>query len=378
MRLDFAGSASALAAPARPAAGAELRRPRFTLQAEMGGSCLKLEVALIGCGGHAGTHAEAIQASSFARLVACADLDEGRARKFAQRHGIPASYGALAPMLRERKPELLIIAAFPTAHPPLVREAVSHGVQAILCEKPLALNASQAREIAELSERTGALIAEGLMYRSHPQIAQAKRLVAEGSIGAVRYIHAQFTDYESASPDNWRNNRALGGGSMTAKGCYLVDVCNEFAGARARAAFAVETVHPVFGVEIGVTGTILYENGVTAQFETNHRSVWREEIRICGTKGTLRIPHAIVTKAQPREFVLERDGAYEARPMRVETFAFEAGNSYAMQLHRLYRCIREGGEPPVPLADSCRNYRVTDALMRSAASGRLEPVEWDD
>lgn len=337
---------------------------------------MTIQVGIVGCGGHANTHASAILESGFADLAACADINAERARQFADKYGVKDSYGSLQEMAAAHRLDLLIIVAFPTVHPPLVREAVEYGIRHILCEKPLALDSRQAEEIEALAAETGALVVEGLMYRSHPQIGKAKQLLDSGAIGEIRCIHAQFSDYASSNPGNWRNNRSLGGGSMTAKGCYLVDACNLFSGSRAKSAFCYETVNPEFNVEVGETGTILYENGVTAQFETNHRSVWREEIKICGTKGTLLIPHAIVTKTQRREIVLESNGAYESRPMHVETIEFDAHNSYLLQLKNLHDCIRDGAPPNFPIRDSIANYKVTDALMRSVASGKLEPVDW--
>ncbi|TDF91980.1 Gfo/Idh/MocA family protein [Paenibacillus piri] len=338
---------------------------------------MTIQIGIVGCGGHANTHGATIAESPFATLVACADIDPERARLFAETHGAPYSYGSLEEMAQNHSLDLLIIVAFPTVHPPLIKEAVGYGIKTILCEKPVALNAGQVQEIIEVAKQTGTTVVEGLMYRSHPQIRQARKLIGNGTIGDVRYIHAQFSDYRNLNPGNWRNDSKLGGGSMTAKGCYLVDACNLFSGARAAAAFCIESNDSDYGgVEIGETGTILYENGVTAQFETNHRSCWREEIKVCGTLGTLVIPHAIVTKSQTRTIEVQLEGSYERRPMQIEAHSFDVHNSYALQLENIYRCIREGASLNMPLEHSLANYKVTDALMKSVHSGKLEKVEW--
>jgi predicted dehydrogenase len=338
---------------------------------------MKINIGIVGCGNHANNHAEIIKNSTFAALTACADIDRNRAKDFARKYGCEHSYGSLKDMAEAHKLDLLIIVAFPTVHPPLIKEAIEYGIKTIICEKPLALNADQAKEIQAIAEKSGALVVEGLMYRSHPQLIKAKELISSGAIGDIRYIHGQFSDYASVNPGNWRNNKNLGGGSMTAKGCYLVDACNLFSGSRAKAAFCLESVNPEFNVEIGETGTILYENGVTAQFETNHRSVWREEIKVSGTKGTLVIPHAIVTKTQTRQIELQMDGAYEARPVQTEIIEFEPHNSYRLQLENICKCITDGVKPNLPIADSVINYTVTDALMKSVKNGCLETVSWD-
>jgi predicted dehydrogenase len=338
---------------------------------------MSLNVGILGCGNHANTHAATVKESSFAQLIACADVDSVRARIFAEKYGVNNNYGSLKEMVDNHKLDLLIIVAFPTVHLPLINEAVSYGIKAIICEKPFALNAEQASSILALAKQSDTFIVEGLMYRSHPQIQKAKELISSGAIGDVRYIHTHFCDFANADPANWRNHRNLAGGSMTAKGCYLVDASNLFSDSRAKAAFCTETIDPHYDVEIGKTGTILYENGVTAQFETNHRSSWREEFKITGTKGSLVIPHAIMTLYQKRKIELQfEQGVY--LPTIIETVEFDECSSTALQLENVYRCIREGASPNATLEDSLINYKVTDALMKSSQTGMLEPIVWNE
>ena len=335
-----------------------------------------LSIGLVGCGNHAERHASVVGNSTAAELVGCADLDLSRARAFADEHAIPTAYGGLDDLLTGAPLDGLIIAAVPTAHPTLVESAIDHGIEAVLCEKPLVVpgEGHRARAIQERAEATGTLVIEGLMYRHHPQLQRAIEIVKGGRIGAVRYIHGQFTDYYKGNADNWRNDPERGGGAMGAKGCYLVDAANVFADAPPVEAVCLDTHDETFDVGIGQTGTIRYANGVTAQFETNHRSVWREELRICGTEGTLVVPHAIVTTTQPREIELQLGGAYEREPRTEEIISFEPVNSYARQFENFCACLRGTAEPVVSLADSVANYTLVDALMTSAATDRVEPV----
>jgi len=338
---------------------------------------MSIKVGIVGCGSHAHTHAEAIASHPETTLVSCLDADSERANRFAAEYGGAKPYSSLSDMVRGETIDLLIIAAFPSVHAKLVIEALQCGVSMILCEKPLGLTLDEALDIERQAKRTKSIVLEGLMYRSHPQLRKAYELVGDGAIGEVQYMHAQFTDYSNDHPGNWRNNRSLGGGSMTAKGCYLVDACNLFAGSRAEAAFAVETVDRDRQVEIGVSGTIRYENGAIGHFETNHRSVWREEFRIVGTSGTIIIPHAIVTKNQQREIILERNGLYEFRPSEKEVYTFDACNSYKLQLDNICNVLRGDAQPNYPIQAAIANYRVTDAIVKSVQSGKMETVQWE-
>lgn len=336
-----------------------------------------LSIGLVGCGTQSDRHADVVAATDGAAFVGCADLDEERARAFADDHDLPAAYGSLDELVDEESLDALVIAAVPTAHPDLVESAIDRGVEAILCEKPMVVpgEGERARELQALAAETDTLLVEGLMYRHHPQIQRALELVAEGAIGDVRYVYGQFSDYYSADADDWRNDADLGGGAMGAKGCYMLDACNVFADAAPAEAVCRETRDEEFDVEIGQTGTVVYENGVTAQFETNHRSVWREELKVCGTEGTIVVPHAIVTESQPREIELQVGGAYEHEPREDETITFEPVNSYARQFENFRDCVRGEADPVVPLADSIANYDLADALLRSTETDRVEPVE---
>lgn len=335
-----------------------------------------LSLGLVGCGNQSARHAAVVEDADDAEFVGCADQDEDRARAFADEHGIADAYDSLGRLVEAKSLDALIIAAVPTAHPDLIESAIERGVEAILCEKPMVVpgKGERALELEALAEETDTLLVEGLMYRHHPQIQRALELIEDGAIGDVKYVHGQFSDYYSADADDWRNDAALGGGSMGAKGCYMVDVCNVFADSRPVEAVCRETRDDEFDVEIGQTGTVVYDNGVTAQFETNHRSVWREEVKVCGTEGALVVPHAIVTTNQSREIELQIGGAYEHEPREDEMIEFEPTNSYARQFENFLACLRGEAEPVVPLANSVANYELVDALLRSAETDRVEPV----
>ena len=336
----------------------------------------ELAIGLVGCGGHARRHVSVVDDSPSARFVGCADVDVEAARAFADEHGIPAAHDSLESLVDSTAPDALIVAAVPTAHPALLETAIDRGVDAILCEKPMVVpgRGERAREIRTLAEEADALVIEGLMYRHHPQIQRALELVEDGAIGDVRYVYGQFSDYYNPDPDNWRNDEDLGGGAMGAKGCYLVDACNAFAGADPVEAVCRETRDERFDVEIGQTGTVVYENGVTAQFETNHRSVWREELKVCGTEGTIVVPHAIVTTTQTREIEIQLGGAYEVEDREVETISFEPVDSYERQFENFVSCLRGEADPVVSLQETVANYELTDALVRSTETDRVEPV----
>ncbi|HEV2126192.1 MAG TPA: Gfo/Idh/MocA family oxidoreductase, partial [Chloroflexota bacterium] len=291
-----------------------------------------MKTGIVGCGKRAHAHAEAALASGRIDLVACADIVVDQAHAFAAQYAIPRAYADMETMLREERLDLVILVTWPEQHLEQIRLACDLHVPAILCEKSLALSGEEGDEILRLVRASGTFLMEGLMYRHHPQIQKAKELVGEGAIGELGYIHAHFSAPVNlaSGASNWRN-RPGAGGSMAAKGCYLVDALTFFADSAPVEVFARATSTPE-GVEVAQTATMVFANGVTGHFESSHRVAWREHITLSGTKGTLIIPHAIVTKTQPRHIELHRGGIFENRPMAIERFDFPVQDSTQLQL----------------------------------------------
>ena len=90
----------------------------------------------------------------------------------------------------------------------------------VLCEKPIALDAEEARPLIEARNRSGKLVAEAFMVRFHPQWRRTRELARDGSIGETRAIQTFFS-YRLLDPDNVRN-RPPGGGGLYDIGCYAI------------------------------------------------------------------------------------------------------------------------------------------------------------
>ncbi len=98
----------------------------------------------------------------------------------------------------------------------------------VLCEKPLACNAGEARRMADAAEKAGLLLMEAFMYRFHPRTQRIKQLVSDGAIGEPRLVRASFCfsmdPVTLADPGNPRLRPDTGGGALLDVGCYGVSV----------------------------------------------------------------------------------------------------------------------------------------------------------
>ena len=98
----------------------------------------------------------------------------------------------------------------------------------VLCEKPLAVDASEVAADFDAAEAADRLCVEGLMWRWHPQTRMARKLVADGAIGTLRSVRAALTVPIPA--EDIRRSRELGGGALGDLGCYCVSAIRLFAG----------------------------------------------------------------------------------------------------------------------------------------------------
>ncbi len=164
----------------------------------------KLTAVIVGAGRMAGTiddevtdypamilpmsHAAAYSSMEEVELLACADLDETKARALAERWGMPRSYGDFREMIETEQPDIVSIATPCTAHAEIAIFAAEHGARGIYCEKGLACSLAEADAIREAVERTGVKFNMGTLRRWHPGLMKAREMIEAGEIGALKAI----------------------------------------------------------------------------------------------------------------------------------------------------------------------------------------------
>ncbi|MGH3038217.1 MAG: Gfo/Idh/MocA family protein [Gaiellaceae bacterium] len=342
---------------------------------------MPFRLGIVGCGSIAERHARGAAASSEVAIVACADVRRELAEAWAERHGCERAYPDYASMLREHELDGVILATWPNLHREQVLGCLDAGVRAILCEKALALSASEALDIWSAATEAGALVMEGFMYRRHPAIATIDQLLAAGAIGEVDSVHAAFSLLapEDASPDDrgrdWRQRAECGGGVPYDVACYCVDACNRFAASAPRRAQAVTSTSGRYGTVVRLFGLLEYANGRVGMIESSLRSDVNHQLRINGSRGHIRLPIAWRID-HPTEVVTARSIGWDV--FEEERSPVPVVDTYQLELDGFAAAAR-GEAPPVPtLAESAVTAFTTDALLASAAQGIAVEVELPD
>ena len=206
----------------------------------------------------------AIQASRNGELVAVASRDGGRAREFAEKWGIPEHHGSYAALLVDEEIDAVYNPLPNSLHLEWTVRAAEAGKH-VLCEKPLALDERECREMAAAARSNGVLLLEAFMYRFHPRTERVVDMVRDGAIGQLKAIRSAFT-FRLRSAENIRLDPDLGGGALMDVGCYCVNVSRPLAGGEPLAVQATAR-WANSGVDEQLMGTLLFDDDVMAHFD---------------------------------------------------------------------------------------------------------------
>jgi predicted dehydrogenase len=150
-----------------------------------------IRLAIVGTGGMAHAHAEEIRRRKESALVSVCDVDETKARAFAERFNVHEVYTSQTDLLKQSHVDAVINVTPDAYHAPLSLEAIAAGKH-VLCEKPLATSAADARKMADAAARKGVVHMVNFSYRNHPAVQRAHTLVQRGDLGRPLHFEASY------------------------------------------------------------------------------------------------------------------------------------------------------------------------------------------
>ena len=182
----------------------------------------KIKWGIVGLGNIAKLFAEDLALISEAELVAVASTNSERAKAFAKTFGAEKAYGSYDELFNDPDIDIVYVATYHHTHEP-VSVAAMNARKHVLCEKPIAINHTQAAAMIEASERNNVFFMEAFWSRFNPSIRKIKDLVEKGEIGELRYLNAEFTFYVlDKDPKGRMLNPDLAGGSLLDMGVYPI------------------------------------------------------------------------------------------------------------------------------------------------------------
>lgn len=364
------------------------------------GMMSSIRVAIVGCGKIADAHLQELRKIPSATIVAACDAHIDLAMQAAKRFGVPRYYDDVGAMLREESPDVVHIATPAQTHAPLARQCMEAGAH-VLIEKPMALDAAEAREILRASLSLGRKVCVGHDQLFDPAWLALRRRVALGDIGTVRHVEsvlgyplsAQFGSAVGADEGHWV--RKLPGGLFQNTISHPLYRITEFLSderpqivaswwSRPDVEFPTELFVHLRGAD--VTGTLTFTTAIAAQRVT----------RVYGNMGMLEVDfdaQTVVRSASPSlpgalgklEAPLRRSRE-AARAWRRNVWRFVRSDIHYFagmrELFERFQLAIHSDAHPLPIAPSemLRVTRIMDDIFTECrlADARLKLKPRDD
>ncbi|MDX2285168.1 MAG: Gfo/Idh/MocA family oxidoreductase [Bacteroidia bacterium] len=298
--------------------------------------------------------AQGLQTLPDAVLQAAGSRSLEAARAFAAEFQIPHAHGSYEALVADPTVDIVYVASPHVFHREHTLLALRHGKH-VLCEKPFAMHAGEAEEMAAEARARGLFLMEAMWTRFLPAWVQARKWIAEGRIGSIRLLQADFSFLSAGfDPEDRKYSPALGGGALLDIGIYPVSLSYML--------FGREPADTASLAHLGRTGVdeqsaylFRYDQGELAVLSCSFDTHGTKEAVVCGDKARIRVPlfwRARQAILETNDEILETfDGGYPATGLQYQA-------AEAMQ------CIREGRTESalMPLDETLRIMRRLDRL----------------
>ncbi len=338
---------------------------------------------VIGSGGIAfrRTIPEGILPADNARLVSVYDLDPDRTRAAAERFG--ARGAASIEDLLASEIDCVYIATPTHLHCKLALASAAAGKN-VLCEKPLGLTVSEAKEMVATFQRAGLKLGTGFMMRFQAQHKEALRLIESGQLGRPVYARAQLSCWYPEIDGAWRQDLSLsGGGALMDMGGHCLDLLEMFFGPVVAVTAKTRRLVHGYEPEDGAVVVLEFQNGALGSVDTFFSipdAASENALELYGSKGSIiargtigqgsiGTMNALLTSTKsaydPRQ---ERSvGAQPVSPIPV--------NTYRREIEEFGCAVLEHREPENSGDVGLRNQRLLSACYLSACSGETVRVD---
>ncbi len=241
---------------------------------------------ILGPGSISRAFAQDLQIAEGAELVAVGSRDPDRASGFATDFGIPNVHGNYQSLAEDPQVDAVYIGTPHAFHLDDTLLCLRNGKH-VLCEKSLALNADQVRQMIQMAARNDLLLMEAMWTRFLPAIISLRRLIADGAIGEPRLFVADFgfrAEFDAASR---LFNPALGGGTLLDLGVYPVSFASMLFGEPT--AIGGQATLGQTGIDEEATISLHHQKGEFASAALSFRVDTPREGVVHGSEGSIRI-----------------------------------------------------------------------------------------
>jgi predicted dehydrogenase len=294
--------------------------------------------------------APAVHASRGANLYAVASRDEKRSATL-EPERVHATYDDL---LADERIDAVYISLSNSQHLEWVTKSLEAGKH-VLCEKPLALNASETESMFACASRSDRLLVEAVWGRWHPRFSRMVEVVASGTLGNIEHIETAFT-FTSEMTDNYRLNPQMGGGALLDVGCYQAHAWVALTnGATDLQISDLTRVIGPTGIDLTTDVSVRINKSITAHSVSSFALPSQQQFIVWGSQGKMQ------TEAG-ESFTTWNEACSLRINEVVEEFAVT--NAFAEMVENVSNVIRGEQGWIVSSTDSIRVAHILDSIAR--------------
>ena len=308
---------------------------------------------IAGPGNIANKFAKAVKNVEGAQLVAVAARSLEKGQAFAQNHGIARVFGSFEEMAFSDEVDAVYVS---TPHP-VHKDCAEIFLQAgkhVLCEKPLCVNAKQARQLRECAKAHDVFLMEAIWTRFLPAVLELQKIIASGELGQVMGLEADFCYATTVEEEAKLFQNHIAGGSLLDVGIYGLNLAALLFGPQPQEIHAVS--HVSDGVDLHTQTVLKYPNGAMASITSAIALRKPETAYIYGTKGYVCLP----TFYGAQELIVNTDGT-DRRILKPSM-----GEGFEEEILEVCACIRAGKKESdtMPLNETIRILEWMDEIRK--------------
>ncbi len=306
-----------------------------------------------------------VQVMPSIKLAGIAARDQARAETHAKTWGVRTVHSSYQDLIEADDVDLIYNPLPINLHAEWTIKALQAGKH-VLCEKPFAMNADEAKAMLAAAEVSGKRLIEAFHYRYHPSFETCLDWIRAGRIGGVQSIEAAFDAPIAYDPNEIRHRIETGGGAMMDLGCYplswalmVMDAAPEIVEASA--------VISKGGVDEAMSASLRFPGGATAKISTSMAmdTSFQAPLIIQGSTGRIEFQNPLAPQGGAR-LTLETDAGREAA-------VISPISTYTYQLAAISAALASGDPLPMEGEVILRQQTALDAIYQAAG---LRDLRW--
>lgn len=350
-----------------------------------------VKIAIIGTGGMANGHATEFAKLDYCKIAACSDVVPGKAHEFAENHGIPAFYEDTEEMLANEELDAVTVVTPDQHHKEPVMISIAKGLH-VMCEKPLADNLADAKEMAAAAEKAGVLTAVNFTRRNFDGCQEAAKIAQSGALGSIFHVQStylqswlatsQWGEWHKSPAWLWRLSTKHGSaGALGDIGVHVFDLASFVAGDIVQICCDMETFDKgvdsigeyVFDANDGFVAAVRFACGALGVVQASRwcaGDVNKVTLKVSGDKGSLDYEES--RKGAPDLIACLGEDIYLPEPVWKPVDSPRTKSTY----ERFAESVRDKVQGQTGFADAVKVQAYLNACFRSCEEGGFVKVEF--